>query len=314
MIRRSFLLTALAALLAVPMAGYAQDLATVPGWTPALGQKHTWKIVEVKEKARSGYTPRFDDRRAELTQHMTVLGTTLSGYSVGWDFDPPDQSFEANRFQQAIMEIYGVEKLSIGVDRGGMPLIAYGAEARDQRVESYAASLPPDLEQERNLLTGFRYHASEDPIFEVQLFVRPAMLIGRLQRAEAWTARKGETFRLQQNDHIYDARITGEAEFKVEDIDIAARRITISWVWDIPLDRLPIAMRRHITELMSQTAGQAAVLPLPLRGDAGSASFTYRGKAQISLEDGSLLSAEEERSQRIGFGTDFLTTTITRQP
>ena len=73
-------------------------------------------------------------------------------------------------------------------------------------------------------------------------------------------------------------------------------------------------MRRQIAEMLEGAAGQAAVLPLPLRADAGSSSFVYKGQAQLSLDDGSLLSAQEERIMRIGFDTEYLTTRMTREP
>lgn len=302
------------ALAAITGRADAQESAIVPGWTPPIGQKHSWRIEHTRQEGRSGYPQRWGELRGAVTQHMTTLGRTPNGYSLLWEFDPPDESVEGNRFLRAIMSLYRLDRISIGVDWGGKPLIAYGAQARDEISQSQIAQLPAEFAGEARLLENMRASAAEDPTYEIQLFARASMLIGRLQRAEPWTARQGESFRLQQTDYMFNSRVTGEAAFTVDEIDKANRSVRISWIWDIPVEKLPVAMRRHIDEKLATTAGQAAALPLPLRGDAGSARFVFSGQARLSIEDGALMSAQEERAHRVGFDHQYLSLRIEREP
>lgn len=312
--RRYLILPIAMALVALSPVAKAQESVRVPAWSPVVGEKQTWRIELEEARSRSGYPVRFEEEKTTFVQHMTVVGKTLRGHSVLWELDPPETDAEGGRRLQLLMSLFDVRQLGIGVDKGGMPLIAYGAKQRDERLEAFVAALPADRAADADTINGLRDNISADALYEIQMFARAAILIGRLQRENAWTARKGETFRLQQTDHLYDTLVTGEALFTVDETDASAARLKVKWVWDISPDRLPQSMRNIIAQRLAETEGQAPVLPGPLREDASSASFRYSGMAEISLADGSVIAAEEDRTMRIGFESLHLSLRIKRQP
>ena len=291
--------------------GWAQQALTIPRWRPPLGKTIAWRLQFELHRKRTGF-PIWRESGYELVQRMTVLAETPDGYSVAWELVPPvgrDRDTETFRFA---MEAYGVKQIVIGTDAAGLPLRLFGAETMRKRLEDLIAAGQPSDPDSQSLLKSMLTAADRDPLFEANAFARASFLIGRIQRAQDWPVRVGETIRTRQSDYMLDAPLSGEADMRLEKIDVAARMAHLAWTWNIPLDNFPQWAKDLASSEIAKGEQMSRALPGPDREEATSALSRYSGVAEISLEDGSLIRAQERRELRISTETTILTLRISR--
>lgn len=311
--RRTALLALLATSsgLALPHRVSAQQSARVPRWKPEPGARISWRTTFESRRKRGDF-PEWRESFYTLDQPMTVLARTLDGYSVLWELQQPAGNSIDERGYAFMMSAYGVDRIVIGTDEAGVPLRTYGVEAMRSQLEELASARRQIDPNNVRVIEEVIEKSEADPLFEAGAFVSASMVIGRLQRAQDWQAREGEEFVLPQQDYFQGEFRKGEARFKIEKIDLESNQVELSWIWDFPRETFPAWLQGHVAESLKRNEQMLQILPGPLREAATSAAARYSGAGMISLEDGSLLAADERRELRIGNETMIAIISVAR--
>lgn len=293
-------------------AARAQDTLRVNGWKPELGQRTSWRLEHEYRSKRTGM-PGWLRSKDSRKNHETFLSQTPDGYTALWELETPGGNSEAEQIYARALSISGINRLVIGTNAAAMPLHTHGVNAIRDRlaalIQQTAQSDPPAARWLQDLLT----RSQSNPLFEISSFANAALLIGRLQRTEAWDARTGMTFTLPQKDLLMGDPVQGQAQMRVENIDRAAGKITISWVWDFPKEAHPAWLQEQITEELAKGAKMAFALPGPDRAEATSFLSRFSGRAEIATDNGAVLKAEETRELRISTESNSSILRITRE-
>ncbi len=291
---------------AVSSAAWSSESATVPGYAPATGVEHSYRVQKASENDMSFW---FDKSaaaplitRGEFRQKMTVLSRDEQGIRVRWSLsaDLPDgiagaaDTYQMNLLYRNSLTAYGVSSLELETDLNGYPRSLPGAGQILAHMRQMAANGPGGaVAAPGSSVDNIIDRIEQNPVLIVTALASEAQLLASGQSYQDETMDVGQALAASRNEDYGGVSVPVTSTWVLDSTDAAARTATLSVTDAYDPAALSQSQQEVIAKLMAAFDERVKSLTADQLASVRRADKKRNAKFVVSLNDGSVVEASE---------------------
>ncbi|WP_205586523.1 MULTISPECIES: hypothetical protein [unclassified Rhizobium] len=305
---------------------WSDESATVPGYAPATGAEHSYRVQKANESDMSFW---FDKSgsfpvtiRGDFRQRMTVLSRDDKGMRVRWSLgaDLPDdaagaaETYQMNTLYRNSLTAYGVGALELETDLNGYPRSPFGVDQILGNMRKMAANGPGGtVAAPESGVYDIINRIQENPIQIVTVLVPEAQLLAMGQAYQNETMSIGQSLAASRNEDYGGVSVPVTSTWVLESADTASRTAILSLSEDYDPAAFSQSQQAAIAKLMVAFAERVKSLTADQLVSVKRAGKNRSAKFVVSLNDGSTVEASEVVTVTSGGATFRTCTHIQRE-
>jgi len=309
---------ALLLVLAAGLPATASETITIPAYAPRVGEAVTYRSSrEVRREYRGILDLGAYTAHGVFDKTMTVIARNKKVFRIEWrvSADVPAQpsprpEYRANEGLRTVMSLWGVDRLTIEADLGGIPTKVIGAARIGKNIAKRIAQSPND--PMNGLLDKMRNKLAADQLVIAEELVPEAELLALAQFDSVVRIRVGQIEETERDVAVGDAAVKARSHWTFVDAD--AETVTVTWTESVDPQVLAEAYGPRIERAVSIVRKREGELSHERIAEIKRVSWTNTGRAVLSRKTGATLEASEVR-ERVALGElERITLQVTRLP
>ncbi|MGV1761322.1 SecDF P1 head subdomain-containing protein [Rhizobium sp. A22-96] len=291
---------------ALSSAARSNESVTVPGYAPATGVEHSYRVQKATENDmsfwfdKSGATPLIT--RGDFRQKMTVLSRDEQGMRVRWSLsaDLPNgiggaaDTYQMNLLYRNSLTAYGVSALELETDLNGYPRSLPGADQILAHMRQMAANGPGGaVAVPESSVDNIIDRIEQNPVLIVTALVPEAQLLASGQSYQDEAMEVGQALAASRNEDYGGVSVPVTSTWVLDSTDAAARTATLSVTDAYDPAVLSQSQQEVIAKLMAAFDEQVKSLTADQLASVRRADKKRIAKFVVSLNDGSVVEASE---------------------
>lgn len=284
----------------------SNESVTVPGYAPATGIEHSYRIQKATESDMSFWFDKSGTSslitRGEFRQKMTVLSRDEKGMRVHWSLsaDLPDgvagaaDTYQMNLLYRNSLAAYGVGSLELETDLNGYPRSVLGADRILVHMRKMAANGPGGaVAAPGSSVDNIIDRIEQNPVLVVTALAPETQLLASGQSYQDETMGVGQALTASRNEDYGGVSVPVTSTWVLESTDATSRTATLSVSDAYDPAALGQSQQEVIAKLMAAFDERVKSLTTDQLASVKRADKKRSAKFVVSLNDGSVVEASE---------------------
>ncbi|WP_342363068.1 hypothetical protein [Terrarubrum flagellatum] len=289
----------------------AQETVTLPAFTPVIGAKTTYAVHLQSTFESTGAFPipkttsygefRRSVTAASKTDDRIAMVWTLSADLPAAANSSPAGDYMLNYIYWQSLTFWNVKELAVETDLAGHPMrlpdwprIRDEAEAKI-RQQMGTAPVQPD-----SVLAKLQAMYASNPLVLVDILLPETTALERGQADAPATIAIGVEWEAERVSRINGVEFTARTRWAIERVDQKAQTATYAWTDEFDPADIARAFKPALDNEIAALGAKNENIFGDRRRELATATMSSYGRVEVSLRDGSMVSAEDIRESRVG--------------
>jgi hypothetical protein len=309
---------ALLLLLATGLPAAASETITLPPYAPKLGEAVTYRSErEVRREYRGILDLRAYTVHGAFDKTMKVIARNKKAMRIEWrvsadvpTLPSPRPEYRANEGLRTVLSLWGVDRLTLEADLGGVPMKVIGASQIGKNMAKRIAKSPGD--PMNGVIEKRQKRLKADQLVIVQELVPEAELLALAQFDDSVEIKVGQIVETERDVAAADSAVKAQTLWTFVAAD--AETVTVTWTETVEPKLLTEAYGDRVGRAVNIVRKREGELSQERVAEIERMIWTNTGRAVLSRKTGATLEAREVR-ERMALGElERITLSVARAP